>query len=84
MAPRLENFGSEPRLPSATAGPDGLASFASRTMNATGTMVRYVQRHDLRDAMGDAARLIRRNPERLLMGAAALGFLLGAIRRRIS
>jgi hypothetical protein len=55
---------------------------AARTV---GTVAAYFRQNDLQDMVQDVQRYVRRNPERFLIAAASMGFVLGtALRRRNS
>lgn len=56
---------------------DRVASAAHSTADAVSHGADYLRAHDVETMMGDLVDVIRRNPGPALLGAAALGFLLG-------
>lgn len=61
---------------------DGSGSFSMKAAQALGTTAAYIRTHDAQEMMCDAEEAARQNPLPSLIGAAALGFLLGAFLRR--
>jgi hypothetical protein len=56
---------------------DRVASAAHRAADAVSYGAGYLRDNDVRTMMRDLAEVIRRNPGPALLGAAALGFVLG-------
>jgi hypothetical protein len=56
---------------------DRMASAAHSAADAVSHGADYLRAHDVETMMGDLMDVIRRNPGPALLGAAALGFLLG-------
>ena len=56
---------------------DRVASAAHSAADAVSHGADYLRAHDVETMMGDLVDVIRRNPGLALLGAAALGFLLG-------
>ena len=54
-----------------------VASAADRTADALTAGADYVRENELRDMMDDIIEVVRNNPGPALLGAAALGFLIG-------
>jgi ElaB/YqjD/DUF883 family membrane-anchored ribosome-binding protein len=54
-----------------------VASAAQSTAEALSSGAKYVREHDARDMMGDLMQLVRNNPGPALLGALALGFVVG-------
>ncbi len=61
----------------------GLPSAAAKLGRAIGCSTAYARGFTWRSASSDAARSARKNPEGFLAGALAMGFLLGAVLRRM-
>lgn len=59
------------------AGADRVADAGHSAGDALASSARYVREHDARDMAEDAMDIVRRNPGVALLGAAALGFLVG-------
>jgi ElaB/YqjD/DUF883 family membrane-anchored ribosome-binding protein len=57
-------------------------NMAHKAAETLGTTAGYLRSHDLHEMMCDAEEAARRKPVPTLIGAAALGFLLGAFLRR--
>lgn len=53
-----------------------------KAAKAIGTTAGYIQTRDVQEMIGDAEEAARRNPVPALIGAAALGLVLGAFLRR--
>jgi hypothetical protein len=59
------------------------ADLAHTTADKLHNTAHYLRDHDLRDMMGDFENVVRRRPGQALLGALAVGFLVGrAIRRQ--
>jgi ElaB/YqjD/DUF883 family membrane-anchored ribosome-binding protein len=56
---------------------DRVASAAHSAADAVSSGAEYLRAHDVQTMMGDLMEVIRRNPGPALLGAAALGFILG-------
>ena len=56
---------------------DRVASAAHSAADAVASGAQYLRANDVHTMMGDLMEVIRRNPGRSLLGAAALGFVLG-------
>jgi ElaB/YqjD/DUF883 family membrane-anchored ribosome-binding protein len=56
---------------------DRVASAAHSAADAVAYGAGYLRDNDMRTMMSDLKQVIRRNPGRSLLGAAAVGFLLG-------
>ena len=56
---------------------DRMASAGHSAADAVSHGADYLRAHDVETMMGDLVDVIRRNPGPALLGAAALGFLLG-------
>ena len=54
-----------------------VASAAQRTGEALASGADYVRAHDARDMMDDLMEIVRNNPGPALLGAVALGFIVG-------
>jgi ElaB/YqjD/DUF883 family membrane-anchored ribosome-binding protein len=54
-----------------------VATAAHSTADAVASGAEYLRDNDVRTMMSDLMEVIRRNPGRTLLGAAAVGFLLG-------
>lgn len=59
------------------AGGERVAHAAHSAGDALSTSARYVRENDLRDMVDDMLDVVRDNPGPALLGAAALGFLIG-------
>lgn len=62
---------------SVNAGGERVAHAAHNAADALSTSARYVRDNDLRDMVDDMLDVVRDNPGPALLGAAALGFLIG-------
>jgi ElaB/YqjD/DUF883 family membrane-anchored ribosome-binding protein len=56
---------------------DRVASAAHSAADAVSSGAEYLRAHDVETMMGDLMDVIRRNPGPSLLGAAAIGFMLG-------
>jgi hypothetical protein len=56
---------------------DRVASAAHSAADAVTSGAEYLRAHDVNTMMGDLKEVIRRNPAASLLGAVALGFILG-------
>jgi ElaB/YqjD/DUF883 family membrane-anchored ribosome-binding protein len=56
---------------------DRVATAAHSTADAVASSAEYLRDNDLQTMMSDLREVIRRNPGPTLLGAAAVGFLLG-------
>ena len=56
---------------------DRVASAAHSAADAVSSGAEYLRAHDVETMMGDLMEVIRRNPGPSLLGAAAIGFILG-------
>ncbi len=54
---------------------DDLAKSAARKLDSTAA---FVRNHDVRDMFGNVRQVVRRHPASSLVGAVAVGFLLGS------
>jgi ElaB/YqjD/DUF883 family membrane-anchored ribosome-binding protein len=54
-----------------------VSSAAHSAADALATSADYIREHDLSDMMEDLRDVVRNNPGPALLGAAALGFLIG-------
>jgi len=59
------------------AGGERVAHAAHSAADALSSSARYVRENDLRDMVDDMLDVVRDNPGPALLGAAALGFLIG-------
>jgi len=62
---------------SAASGRDNVASAAHHAADAVHSGAEYLRAHDVETMMGDLMDTVRRNPGLALLGAAALGLILG-------
>lgn len=69
--------GLESAAKSVHSGVDRMATAGHGAGDALASSARYVREHDARDMMDDAMNVVRNNPGIALLGAAALGFLIG-------
>jgi ElaB/YqjD/DUF883 family membrane-anchored ribosome-binding protein len=58
-------------------GGERVASAAHSAAGALTSGAQYVREHDARDMIDDVMQLVKNNPGPALLGAAALGFLVG-------
>ena len=56
--------------------------FTRKTAAVIGSTAAYLQSHDARQMLSDVEGVARRNPMPALIGAAAVGVLIGAFLRR--
>jgi ElaB/YqjD/DUF883 family membrane-anchored ribosome-binding protein len=56
---------------------DNVASAAHQAADAVHSGAEYLRAHDVETMMGDLKDVVRRNPGLALLGAAALGLILG-------
>ena len=61
----------------AEAGESRVRGAANKAAGALATSADYVREHDVGDMVDDLMVVVRNNPGPALLGAAALGFLLG-------
>jgi hypothetical protein len=61
------------------SGADRMASAGHGAGDALSSGARYVREHDARDIGHEVMAAVRRNPGVALLGAAALGFLVGRV-----
>ena len=61
---------------------DTVASAGHSAADAVSSGAEYLRAHDLQTMMGDLTESVRRHPGRALLGAAALGFVLGRVLSR--
>ena len=61
---------------------DKVASATHSAADAVSSGAEYLRANDVQTMMGDLMEVIRRNPGPSLLGAAALGFILGRALRR--
>ena len=73
--PFLE-IGGETKAPASSA-------FLNRSAEVIGSTAGYVRSFSLKETLSDADHVVRDNPLPAVGGAAAFGFLLGALLRRI-
>lgn len=66
------------RLP----GGERLSGTANRAASRLESAAGYVRDHDVQEAIGDLARVVRRHPGRSLLAAVAAGFLVGQAFRK--
>ena len=59
-----------------------MEEFACKTAAAIGATAGYIKSHDFQKMLGDVEDAARQNPMPALIGAAAVGVLLGAFLRR--
>lgn len=59
------------------AGGARMASAAHSAADALASSAHYVREHEARDMLDDAMEAVKRNPGPALLGAVALGFLIG-------
>ena len=69
--------GLESAAKSVHSGVDRMASAGHGAGDALSSSARYVREHDMRNMMDDVMEVVRNNPGVALLGAAALGFLIG-------
>jgi ElaB/YqjD/DUF883 family membrane-anchored ribosome-binding protein len=69
--------GLESAAKSVHAGGDRVASAAHSAADALSSSAQYVRAHEVRDMLDDMLEVVRSNPAAALLGAAALGFLIG-------
>lgn len=81
IADALEGVSSTVRRNAGVAG-GNFEDVARETARALGMTAGYIRTHDARQMICDAEQAARRNPVPALAGAAAVGFLLGALLRR--
>ena len=58
------------------------SEFAHTTADKLQGTAHYIREHDFRDMMGDVETVIRRRPGQALLGALAIGFLVGRSMRK--
>jgi hypothetical protein len=58
------------------------ADLAHTTADKLHNTAHYLRDHDLRDMMGDFENVVRRRPGQALLGALAVGFLVGRALRK--
>ena len=71
--------GLETAAKSVHSGVDRMASAGHGAGDALSSSARYVREHDVRNMMDDVMGVVRNNPGVALLGAAALGFLIGRV-----
>jgi hypothetical protein len=69
--------GLESAAKSVHSGVDRMATAGHGAGDALASSARYVREHDVRDMTDDVMSMVRNNPGVALLGAAALGFLIG-------
>jgi ElaB/YqjD/DUF883 family membrane-anchored ribosome-binding protein len=69
--------GLESAAKSVHAGGERVASAAHSAADALTSSAHYVREHEVRDMLDDVLEVVRSNPGAALLGAAALGFLIG-------
>jgi ElaB/YqjD/DUF883 family membrane-anchored ribosome-binding protein len=69
--------GLESAAKSVHAGGERVASAAHSAADALSSSAHYVRENEMRDMLEDMLDVVRSNPGAALLGAAALGFLIG-------
>lgn len=59
------------------AGGERVAGAVHTAADALSSSAQYMREHELRDMLDDMLEVVRSNPGAALLGAAALGFLIG-------
>ena len=65
-----------------TINQNTVEDIACKAAAAIGTTAGYLQSHDIQEMMTDVEEAARRNPMPALIGATAVGVLIGAFLRR--
>ena len=70
------------RKAEALPGGNKTSDLAHNTADKLHNTAHYLREHDLRDMMGDFESVVRRRPGQALLGALAVGFLVGRVMRK--